>query len=501
MSAADGKHVFVSYVHEDNTEVDQLCAVLEAAQVPYFRDRKNLGPGDAWRAKIRDAIRTGALVFLACFSASSRAKEKSHMNEELTLAIEEFRKMPPGRTWLIPIRFDGGDVPEWDLGAGRTLRDLNYVDLFGPGYPVEVASLVTTIHNLMGEKSLGAAAALEVVEQATAAGRTDLMRRLTKEMVVDPARRIELDDLVSQEVRRILQALTDLESVVNTSGSNDERLVQLASAADDLWELTKPFCASLQVAARWSTPDALTPWSNGLQSFVQAAVELESGREVVLKLRHLPGMVSLMTAGLACVSNQRWENLKALVVDQGVSTPYDSNSVPVLRATHPWEPFDDDLTPHILARSTIENKPLAEALKDFTQKRVGKFYSPVAEWLHASLQPIFSDQWHDENAYAADFDRAEVMLGLLDQDAVNRTIAAATDGRGNWFHAHWFGRSTWRAAHRQRNPLGDLQYELESEGESWRPLRAGLFGGDVKRAEAAVEKYAETFAEVSRNRH
>ena len=125
--------------------VDGLCSVLEAAQIPYWRDRSALGPGDAWRAKIRQAIRDGSLVFLACFSANSRAKDKSYMNEELTLATEEFRKMPPGRTWLIPVRFDDGDVPDWDLGAGRMLDDLNYSNLFGTGYAAEAAKLVTTI--------------------------------------------------------------------------------------------------------------------------------------------------------------------------------------------------------------------------------------------------------------------------------------------------------------------------------------------------------------------
>jgi hypothetical protein len=117
MTATAGKHVFVSYVHEDADQVDELCAILEAAHVPYWRDRKSLGPGDAWKAKIRDAIRNGSLVFLACFSDRSRAKDTSHMNEELTIAVEEYRKRPPGRTWLIPVRFDPGDVPDWDLGV------------------------------------------------------------------------------------------------------------------------------------------------------------------------------------------------------------------------------------------------------------------------------------------------------------------------------------------------------------------------------------------------
>jgi hypothetical protein len=96
MSHDEGKHVFVSYVREDNAEVDKLCKVLEAAKIPYWRDRTSLGPGDAWKAKIRDAIRGGSLVFLACFSDNSRAKDKSHMNEELTIAVDEYRKMPRG---------------------------------------------------------------------------------------------------------------------------------------------------------------------------------------------------------------------------------------------------------------------------------------------------------------------------------------------------------------------------------------------------------------------
>lgn len=209
MSPDDGgKRVFVPYVREDSAEVDALCKVLDAANISYWRDRTALGPGDAWKAKIRDAIRSGSLVFLACFSNRSRAKPKSYMNEELTLAIEEYRKMPPGHTWIIPIRFDSGDVPEWDLGAGRVLSDLNYWDLFGDVYTPNAILLATKIHDLMGHTQLDPAAALEAVKQATTSDRTNLLKKLTKDMVLDPARRIELDDLVSQEVERIIKAIT-----------------------------------------------------------------------------------------------------------------------------------------------------------------------------------------------------------------------------------------------------------------------------------------------------
>ena len=94
--------------------------------------------------------------------------------------------MPPGRTWLIPVRLDDGQVPEWDLGAGRTLSDLNYSDLFGSPCTANAAALMTTIVRLMGETRPDPAAALATVEQATQAGRVDLLRRLTKEMLPDP---------------------------------------------------------------------------------------------------------------------------------------------------------------------------------------------------------------------------------------------------------------------------------------------------------------------------
>ncbi len=501
MSQDQGKHVFVSYVREDNTEVDKLCTVLEAAKIPYWRDRNSLGPGDAWKAKIREAIRGGALVFLACFSDNSRAKEKSHMNEELTLAVEEYRKMPPGRTWLIPVRFDSGDVPEWDLGAGRTLSDLNYSDLFGEIYAAQAASLVTTVHGVMGEKQLGPAAALEAVEQATSADRADLLKKLTKEMLVDPTRRIELDDLISQEVQRILKVISDPERVAGpVGGTGEEQVVRLATAAQELLDLTKPFCASLQVAARWGSPDTLAPWTNGIRAFVQTANKTQGGNQGLLDLRHLPGMVSIMTVGVACGASRRWDNLKALVVDSSIRDRHESKPLSLLEATDPYMPFDQqDWTANTLARSANSGKPFAETLEQLSKQQVQKFYTPVAEWLFVVLRPLFVDQMPDDDAYAAEFDRAEVVLGVLAQDAVNIRIAAMTQGKG-WGRSRWFGRSTWRAAHYHGNPVEDLQHELATEGALWGPLRAELFGGVLDRAQAAVDKYAESFAEIARHR-
>lgn len=99
---------------------------------------------------ISRAITDNALVFLACFSSHSAARTTSYQNEELTLAIEQFRLRPPDAKWLIPVRFDDCQVPWFSLGAGRTLDSIQRADLFGDRREAEMKRLVTTVRNLLG---------------------------------------------------------------------------------------------------------------------------------------------------------------------------------------------------------------------------------------------------------------------------------------------------------------------------------------------------------------
>ncbi len=121
-------HVFISYVREDRTQIDRLCRDLQAAGVTVWLDRSSILPGQRWRAAIRKAIREG-MFFIACFSQSYWGRETSYMNEELVLAIEELRRRPASRVWFVPVLLDTCAVPDREIGAGETLRDLQWVDL------------------------------------------------------------------------------------------------------------------------------------------------------------------------------------------------------------------------------------------------------------------------------------------------------------------------------------------------------------------------------------
>jgi len=142
-------HAFISYVHEDSTDVDWLQNRLEASGIRVWRDTQDLWPGQDWRLEIRRAITAGSLAFIACFSPSSQSRVTSYQNEELVLAVDQMRRRPPGQQWLFPVRFGECQLPAYDLGAGRTLDDLQRVDLFGDKRKINVDRLAETIHRLL----------------------------------------------------------------------------------------------------------------------------------------------------------------------------------------------------------------------------------------------------------------------------------------------------------------------------------------------------------------
>ncbi len=121
--------VFVSYMREDASAVERLVADLQGQGVEVWFDRDRLKPGVRWRSAIRDAIKQGAF-FIACFSENVSARERSYMNEELTIAVDELRKRPIDRGWFLPILLSPDAVPALAIGGGTTLRDIAPVALY-----------------------------------------------------------------------------------------------------------------------------------------------------------------------------------------------------------------------------------------------------------------------------------------------------------------------------------------------------------------------------------
>lgn len=120
--------VFVSYVHQDKEVVDRLCEVLKWNGVRVWLDREMLLPGVKWKTAITEAIRSGTF-FLSIHSHQREKRDRSYINEELSVAIEEIRLRPSTKPWLIPVRLDDSKIEPRPIGAGETLLDLQICDL------------------------------------------------------------------------------------------------------------------------------------------------------------------------------------------------------------------------------------------------------------------------------------------------------------------------------------------------------------------------------------
>jgi hypothetical protein len=495
MVADDAKHAFISYVKEDKVEVDRLCRLLDRAGIKYWRDRKDLAPGDAWKAKIREAIRDGSLVFLACFSDRSRGRTKSGMNEELTLAAEEFRQMAPGTTWLIPVRFDDGPVPEWDLGAGRMLSDLNYADLFGEDYAVNAIDLITKVSSTMKIQTQSAELTVSSIESASEAERPLLLRRATKDMITDPNQRIALDDLVKQETAAIVSLLDGPNALPLSRPANvgDDGTRYLLDRVQTLLQAVEPLCWSTQVAGRWAGPETIRTWSSSLKSIAVAGTTLTGGHSDLIDLRALPALCLLTTAAVSAHAERRWDNLRDLVM---IPVPQPNRGqVPLVNAVSPWIPFGSyEFIPQILARSERDGSDFDKQAASIAAGRTPKLLTPVSDWLLKVLRPAFADQFTTDAEYEQAFADAETFLGVLSQDAANGSD-------GTWASSAWYGRSTWTDRYRRGNAVDDLITEFEASGNAWPPLSAGLFGGEAARARQALTAYRENFKRVAREQH
>jgi hypothetical protein len=121
--------VFISYVRENSREIEQLANALRAHNIEVWLDREQIKPGARWADAIRDAIADGDF-FLACFSNEYNSRSRTYMNEELTLAIEELRQRPVDRAWFIPILLSDCEIPHRTIGAGETLRSIQWLELY-----------------------------------------------------------------------------------------------------------------------------------------------------------------------------------------------------------------------------------------------------------------------------------------------------------------------------------------------------------------------------------
>lgn len=118
--------VFLAYSHVDRDKVRKVYEDLRIAGFNPWLDTENLLPGQMWRGEIERAIKRSDAIVL-CLSSRSISK-RGFFQKELKIALDQFKKRPPGTSYLIPVRLDEVLTPS-EIGM------FQYVDYFHPDGP------------------------------------------------------------------------------------------------------------------------------------------------------------------------------------------------------------------------------------------------------------------------------------------------------------------------------------------------------------------------------
>jgi hypothetical protein len=121
--------VFLSYCHDNLSQATKLHGELSAAGVKVLWDQ-DFSAGSDFRAAIRKAMSAADFV-VACFSKQTDARDLNGIYPEVRDALDTQRQKGPLDSYLIPVRLEKCEIPDFETSGTTTLRHLIHVDVYG----------------------------------------------------------------------------------------------------------------------------------------------------------------------------------------------------------------------------------------------------------------------------------------------------------------------------------------------------------------------------------
>lgn len=493
---ANEPHAFISYVHEDAGLVDELESVLTASGIKVWRDVRDLWPGDSWKAEIRKAIKGDTLAFLPVFSKTSVNKAKTVMNEELRLAIDEYRLMPPGRPWILSVRLEEVNLPDFDLGAGQTLSDLNWTDFFGAHKTTNTMRLVVRVQALLGSVGPSIQAQSDAAAAASSRVRGPLISNLVREGASDAAKASEARRLTVEETRSVVEAIGDEDRfpLSRPEGNLMAGCVERAHAINDLVAPLAEVALELGSASN----DAELA-RKVIESLARASKAHGRSGEVVQwlqDLRTLPTLRVMFAGALGAVAHQNAVMFAGFVAEPSLDIY--GRKIPVSGVVSPWDPYGSDFhLAQILWWETRGNELTPDLMDAYMAGQVRRSNDfTAADLLHAWMAPHVGHICIDADDYDELFQRTEAMIALVTMDRQSQEAGAPTVALAD----NWLGRFVRNERYSQETTPALLAGDVAQQGSRWWPVAGGLFGGDIGRAREALAMLEKEYVEARAQR-
>jgi hypothetical protein len=99
--------VFISYASENRDAAQALAEALARNNIPVWYDRERLQTGDAWDARIKQAVQ-GCAYFLPLISRTTESIAEGYFRKEWKLAAERSHMFDDRTPFLVPVLIDDG---------------------------------------------------------------------------------------------------------------------------------------------------------------------------------------------------------------------------------------------------------------------------------------------------------------------------------------------------------------------------------------------------------
>jgi len=276
-----------------------------------------------------------------------------------------------------------------------------------------------------------------------------------KKYLVDPKHRIDLHDLVTNEMEALQARLSDTEFPVSgIPVSKDqiiERLRRYESATETMREIIVTGCY-------WGEAEQAHYWTDAIKR-IASPITKSLGNEGWFRLRLYPALLLLYSGGIASLARREPNYSIFQTLYSQVDVRLGQGARPLVESLNAWMILEDRF---------------ARELPDLALPQV----VPINQYLHGLLRQSFRGLLTEDTSYDECFNRFEYLVSLVHKDVVTYQ-PLSLPGLYN-YHWHW-----------GKGVVGRVVEEARQQKEKWSPFQYGMFRGSLERFEKLVAAHSQ----------
>jgi hypothetical protein len=274
-----------------------------------------------------------------------------------------------------------------------------------------------------------------------------------KEWAADPTKLPAIFDALHDEAGRVIEGMRVESFDAQAPAYSKEELARRLAGYE---ALTNGLCRAVATLMYWTDVAGARSISRLVGRLANSA-RRPAGVPVWLELDRYPALLVLYAAGLGAVTGDR-EQLLGPLLGGRHSTDQQGRLQPNIRVLYAH---------NVIGEREARQLPGLEKNK-----------TPASDYLVRLTRPWLAGLEYEDGPFERAFDRFEFLAGLVMYDI-------GREGQGSWAPV---GRFAWRGEYGEK-VWAEVAGEVESAGEAWPLLKAGLFGASGERLKESLKGY------------